>query len=46
MDILSECRPTELFVHAMYTRRGGIDINPYRTTQSEYEVPLNRVNRQ
>ena len=46
MDILSQCRPTELFVHAMYTRRGGIDINPYRTTQSEYEVPLHRINRQ
>jgi 7-cyano-7-deazaguanine reductase len=32
MDILLNCKPTELTVHARYTRRGGIDINPMRCT--------------
>ncbi len=31
-DILSRCRPKALAVWARYTRRGGLDINPYRTT--------------
>ena len=31
MDILKRCRPERLTVHARYTRRGGIDINPFRT---------------
>lgn len=31
-DILEQCLPTELTVYARYTRRGGLDINPYRTT--------------
>jgi 7-cyano-7-deazaguanine reductase len=30
MDILTQCRPNRLAVYARYTRRGGIDINPYR----------------
>ncbi len=30
-DILSRCRPDRLAVWARYTRRGGLDINPYRT---------------
>ena len=31
-DVLRECRPTGLSVWACYTRRGGLDINPYRRT--------------
>ncbi len=31
MDILARCRPERLTVDARYTRRGGIDINPFRT---------------
>ena len=31
VDILAECRPQKLTVSARYTRRGGIDINPFRT---------------
>lgn len=31
MDILRQCKPSELTVTAKYTRRGGLDINPYRT---------------
>ncbi|MDR1423226.1 MAG: NADPH-dependent 7-cyano-7-deazaguanine reductase QueF [Azoarcus sp.] len=29
-DILAHCRPTALAVWARYTRRGGLDINPFR----------------
>ena len=34
MDILRQCRPQQLSVYARYTRRGGLDINPYRTNFS------------
>jgi len=30
-DILRQCRPVKLTVYARYTRRGGLDINPFRT---------------
>lgn len=33
-DILRLCEPQWLTVYARYTRRGGLDINPYRTNQS------------
>lgn len=33
MDIMTRCKPTELTVYGRYTRRGGLDINPYRSTQ-------------
>jgi 7-cyano-7-deazaguanine reductase len=32
MDIRRQCRPTKLAVYARYTRRGGLDINPFRTS--------------
>jgi 7-cyano-7-deazaguanine reductase len=32
MDVLSQCSPLELTVGCFYTRRGGIDINPIRST--------------
>lgn len=31
-DVLSHCRPGRLSVEARYTRRGGLDINPWRAT--------------
>ena len=31
-DILTRCRPQALSVEARYTRRGGLDINPWRAT--------------
>lgn len=31
-DILARCRPASLTVYARYTRRGGLDINPWRST--------------
>lgn len=32
VDILERCRPVRLSVYARYQRRGGIDINPYRSS--------------
>ncbi|MBA4743603.1 MAG: NADPH-dependent 7-cyano-7-deazaguanine reductase QueF [Azoarcus sp.] len=34
-DILAACRPERLAVWARYTRRGGLDINPFRATPGE-----------
>lgn len=31
-DIMAQCGPERLTVYARYTRRGGLDINPYRST--------------
>jgi 7-cyano-7-deazaguanine reductase len=36
MDIKRYCEPVKLSVYARYTRRGGLDINPFR---SDYEAP-------
>ena len=33
MDIWTHCKPTRLSVYARYTRRGGVDINPWRSSQ-------------
>jgi 7-cyano-7-deazaguanine reductase len=32
MDIWRQCKPSRLTVYARYTRRGGLDINPLRTS--------------
>jgi 7-cyano-7-deazaguanine reductase len=32
VDLLAHCRPASLAVQARYTRRGGLDINPWRAT--------------
>lgn len=32
MDLRRRCRPSKLSVYARYTRRGGLDINPFRTS--------------
>lgn len=40
MDLLSRCRPERLAVYARYTRRGGLDINPFRST-GPAAVPVN-----
>ncbi len=39
-DIQQQCRPQALAVHARYTRRGGLDINPFRSS-GEYAAPGN-----
>lgn len=35
MDITARCRPLKLTVYARYTRRGGLDINPLRTSHPQ-----------
>lgn len=46
MDIQRQCAPTRLAVYARYTRRGGLDINPFRATPG-LPLPGNpRTNRQ
>ena len=39
-DISERCAPTTLSVYARYTRRGGLDINPWRSS-SDAEPPSN-----
>ena len=34
VDLMSRCKPEELSVYGRYTRRGGLDINPYRSTSN------------
>lgn len=41
MDILRQCKPQKLAVYARYTRRGGIDINPWRSNFSTGKRPSN-----
>jgi 7-cyano-7-deazaguanine reductase len=40
-DLLHQCKPSHLSVYARYTRRGGLDINPYRTTDKTTETVAN-----
>ncbi|AHX15514.1 NADPH-dependent 7-cyano-7-deazaguanine reductase [Dyella jiangningensis] len=35
VDVMARCRPEQLSVYARYTRRGGLDINPYRSTGTD-----------
>lgn len=35
LDILQACKPLKLAVYARYTRRGGLDINPFRTNYNQ-----------
>ena len=35
MDIWTRCKPIKLTVYARYTRRGGLDINPFRTSHPQ-----------
>jgi 7-cyano-7-deazaguanine reductase len=43
MDIWTRCKPTQLTVYARYTRRGGLDINPFRTSHPQ-ALPANTRN--
>ena len=40
MDVMARCKPTKLMVYARYTRRGGLDINPWRTSHPQ-QPPAN-----
>ena len=35
MDVWTRCKPVKLTVYARYTRRGGLDINPFRTSHPQ-----------
>jgi len=36
VDIEKACKPSELTVYARYNRRGGLDINPFRTNTNDH----------
>ena len=43
-DIQRRCQPVRLTVYARYTRRGGLDINPYRSSeQARIHLPLRDI---
>lgn len=44
-DIHQRCSPEFLHMQAFYTRRGGMDINPFRSTDPQAR-PRARINRQ
>jgi 7-cyano-7-deazaguanine reductase len=38
-DIMQQCQPENLTVYARYVRRGGLDINPYRSNfEDEFDI--------
>lgn len=46
MDVWRRCKPVKLAVYARYTRRGGLDINPFRTSHPQGLPPSVRTARQ
>jgi 7-cyano-7-deazaguanine reductase len=46
MDIMQYCKPEKLTVYAKYVRRGGLDINPIRSTEMRFEDNQLRLCRQ
>jgi 7-cyano-7-deazaguanine reductase len=44
MDVLRQCQPQKLAVYARYTRRGGLDINPWRSNFTTGQRPSNLRN--
>ncbi|MDK9558152.1 NADPH-dependent 7-cyano-7-deazaguanine reductase QueF [Marinobacter sp. M216] len=44
-DLMARCQPEKLTVCARYTRRGGLDINPWRSTEPDC-TPTPRLVRQ
>lgn len=45
-DLLRKCKPESLSVYARYTRRGGLDINPFRSTDEGAVPEMVRLIRQ
>lgn len=45
-DLMEYCQPQELTVYARYTRRGGLDINPFRTNVNGKNAQNSRFSRQ
>ena len=44
-DITQLCKPEKLSVYARYTRRGGLDINPWRSNE-QFKPEIGRLARQ
>ncbi len=44
LDILRECKPQKLAIYGRYTRRGGLDINPWRSNFTTGKRPPNARN--
>lgn len=40
VDIMARCAPSTLTVYARYLRRGGLDINPFRSTKDTQAPPI------
>jgi len=45
VDLMARCAPQRLSVYARYTRRGGLDINPWRSSEPA-QAPNTRAARQ
>jgi len=45
MDLMRYCAPKKLAVYARYTRRGGLAINPYRSTEDDLPQDIHIGNR-
>jgi 7-cyano-7-deazaguanine reductase len=41
MDLMRQCKPQKLAVYARFTRRGGLDINPWRSNFTTGQRPSN-----
>ena len=39
VDVMSACAPERLAVEARFTRRGGLDINPFRSSDAGFGAP-------
>lgn len=46
MDIMRRCKPEVLTINARYTRRGGLDINPFRTSKKDFILENKKLVRQ
>lgn len=46
LDIKHECSPAALMIHARFTRRGGLDINPWRSDATDFSPKCARTARQ
>lgn len=46
LDLRQRCQPERLSVYARYTRRGGLDINPYRSSEAGEGPAFERLVRQ
>jgi 7-cyano-7-deazaguanine reductase len=45
-DIWQQCRPEKLSIEGRFTRRGGLDINPFRASHSDMQASNARQSRQ